>query len=387
MNARANRPALLVLLAALVVAGCASIPAQQTTEPDAGAVATAVAATVQAAQALTVAAPTASPTAAPPTPTATLPLPTATQAPTQTPAPSATPAPTLTPTATPIPCDWARLVSDLDVPDNTVYSPGATFFKSWRLQNIGSCTWTGDYDLVFARGDRLEGPLSVPLPRNVAPGETVDISIRLEAGARSGTYQGYWVLRNAAGGLFGLGTTVDNPFWVKIVVREPDRVVFDLVESACDARWRTSSETNLPCGQNKTNAPGSVYVLETPKLENGVTDNEPALITIPEAGGNGVIVGRFPPFRVQSGDRFRAVVGCLFDAAGCKVTFELRYRTPKQDAQTLGAWTESLDGKFTRLDVPLSDLAGESVEIILKVIAVDEATDNHAFWLFPHVVR
>src|SRR5512143_3278895 len=39
-------------------------------------------------------------------------------------------------------CDWAQFVADVTVPDGTSYAPGTTFTKTWRLKNIGSCTWT-----------------------------------------------------------------------------------------------------------------------------------------------------------------------------------------------------------------------------------------------------
>jgi hypothetical protein len=67
---------------------------------------------------------------------------------TQTPPPSETPAPptiTNTPpsTASPTPlCDLAQFIADVNVPDGTVFQPGETFTKTWRLKNNGVCTWT-----------------------------------------------------------------------------------------------------------------------------------------------------------------------------------------------------------------------------------------------------
>jgi len=59
-------------------------------------------------------------------------------------APTDTPIPTLAPTATPtsLPCDLAKFIDDVTVPDDTSYTPGATFTKTWRIKNEGSCTWT-----------------------------------------------------------------------------------------------------------------------------------------------------------------------------------------------------------------------------------------------------
>ncbi len=46
-------------------------------------------------------------------------------------------------------CDWAQFVTDVTVPDGSIYPPGATFTKTWRLKNIGTCTWTPSYSMVY----------------------------------------------------------------------------------------------------------------------------------------------------------------------------------------------------------------------------------------------
>ena len=38
--------------------------------------------------------------------------------------------------------DWAQFVADVTVPDGARYDPNAAFTKTWRLRNIGTCTWT-----------------------------------------------------------------------------------------------------------------------------------------------------------------------------------------------------------------------------------------------------
>lgn len=168
------------------------------------------------------------------TPTQTAGQPTAqptvqpTQAPTSTPPPTLTPiVPSLTPivptstpppTLTPVPCDRASFVADVTVPDGTNFAPGATFVKTWRLKNNGSCTWTTAYALVFESGNAMDGPVEVALPGSVAPGQQVDLSVTLKAPGTAGTYQGYWKLRNASGARFGIGANATGSFWVKITV-------------------------------------------------------------------------------------------------------------------------------------------------------------------------
>ena len=120
------------------------------------------------------------------------------------------------------PCD---LVSpgkpiDVTVPDGTRYLPGESFSKTWRLVNNGSCTWTREYSVVWFSGDSIGVDEQWQLASEVAPGETVDVTVDMIAPSRSGEFQSNWKIRNSAGELFGLGPNGDAPFWVAIQVRE-----------------------------------------------------------------------------------------------------------------------------------------------------------------------
>lgn len=113
-------------------------------------------------------------------------------------------------------------VQDLSVPDDTVFSPGESFDKSWQLRNIGTCPWTTNYSLVFAGGDDLGGALSIPLTSPVVPGQTVDVTIPLTAPETLGTYRADYLLADAAGNPFGVDGFADQVIWVQIVVGVPE---------------------------------------------------------------------------------------------------------------------------------------------------------------------
>jgi hypothetical protein len=135
------------------------------------------------------------------------PLPTGPAA--EPPTPQASPA-----TPTPTPCNRASYVSDVTIPDDSSITVNAAFTKTWRLKNVGSCTWTSGYQLVFDSGDQMGGPASKQLTNGtVAPGQTVDVSVDLVAPANPGTYKGNWKLREPGGAIFALST---GPFWVQI---------------------------------------------------------------------------------------------------------------------------------------------------------------------------
>ena len=105
-------------------------------------------------------------------------------------------------------------------PDGTTETAGASFTKTWRLKNIGACTWTSSYAVVFVSGNAMNAPSSVPLSGNVAPRAGSGCGRQYAGSGRPGNYTGTWTLRNASGVLFGLGTG-NGPFWVKIDVVSP----------------------------------------------------------------------------------------------------------------------------------------------------------------------
>jgi hypothetical protein len=122
-------------------------------------------------------------------------------------------------TNTPVPCNWAQFISDITVPDGWETTPSDHFTKTWRLKNIGSCTWTSGYSLIFDHGDQMNAPASQVLtPGTVAPGETIDVSVSLLSPNIAGTYQGYFKLRASDSSTFGIGADANTAFWVKIMV-------------------------------------------------------------------------------------------------------------------------------------------------------------------------
>jgi len=134
--------------------------------------------------------------------------------PTETPVATETPSVTNTPFATQPPsggsgsgvnpaCDAMAFVSDVTVPDGTDFAPGATFTKTWRIRNSGTCSWTTAYSVVFSSGAAMGGPATQAFTATIAPNTTMDISVNLTAPSTAGSHTGYWMLRNASGQTFG----------------------------------------------------------------------------------------------------------------------------------------------------------------------------------------
>ncbi len=131
-----------------------------------------------------------------------------------------TPAPTAT--VTPVPCNRAEFVSDVNYPDNTEVLANANFTKTWRLKNTGSCTWTSGYVLLFESGDPMGVSATTQLtPGTVPPGATVDVSANFKAPANPGTYRANFRLRSPENVVFGIGANGMSQFWVQIKVPAP----------------------------------------------------------------------------------------------------------------------------------------------------------------------
>lgn len=118
------------------------------------------------------------------------------------------------PTETPKPCNAAYFESET-IPDGTEFETGESFTKTWRIRNIGTCTWNTNYELLFSSGDQMGGPNSKNLTQSVAPNEVVDVAVDLEAPTSEGTYKGIWNIADDG------GTTFVNNIWVEIVAVEP----------------------------------------------------------------------------------------------------------------------------------------------------------------------
>ena len=137
----------------------------------------------------------------------------------QPPAPVETEAPTLAPEATetatePVVaevtnaegttialCDkysWDIATVDVNIPDNTPMSPGQDFVKTWKIKNVGACTWGEGYKMIYSYGEKMSG-VPQALTAAIAPNEEVEVSVAFTAPNLPGTYTSYWTLQNPKG--------------------------------------------------------------------------------------------------------------------------------------------------------------------------------------------
>ncbi len=286
-------------------------------------------------------------------------------------------------------CNRAQFIADVTVPDGTKFSPGSSFTKTWRLKNIGTCTWTTSYTMFFSSGAQMGGPASVNFPVDVAPGQSVNLSVNLTAPANAGHYIGYWKFRNASGVEFGIGTLANKPWWVEVnVAGAPNTpsVAYDFAANDCSANWY-SMQGALPCEETDGDARGFVLKVGQPQLEDGTVDPGVGLLTVPPVIFNGDIHGAYPAFGVQAGDHFQSTINCAYGATNCDVTFRLDYRLGSGPIYTLWSLHEKYDGLYARTDVDLTPLAGHDVQFILTVLANGASTGDRAMWVNPIITR
>jgi len=296
---------------------------------------------------------------------------------------TSTPRPPISTTYTP-PCDFVA-VTDVTVEPGTDFAPSESFVKTWRFVNIGSCTWTTSYAVVFRSGNDLSASGDVNFPKNVPPGESVEVSLNMEAPAAENNYVGYWMLRNADGKTFGSGPTASDPLVVEIDVLGYLPVSYNFAQRYCEATWK-SAEGELPCPDTETDPDQDGYVrkLEKPKMETGYIENEPALLTHPQMAAYGYISGTFPAYTVQAGEHLYTVLSCQYGATNCDVTFWIEYQIKgSTTVYNLGSWNEKYDDQLTFVDIDLAPLVGQSVIFIFTVEAGGLYSQDEAFWLAP----
>ncbi len=109
----------------------------------------------------------------------------------------------------------AEFVRDVTYPDGTYVMPGTTITKTWRIRNVGTQSWNTNTRLVFIAGDP-NAAVTGNVPYYVAPGNTVDISVRVTAPSYGSTLSGQWMLQAPDGTLFGVGCNGQTPIWLSV---------------------------------------------------------------------------------------------------------------------------------------------------------------------------
>lgn len=113
-----------------------------------------------------------------------------------------------------LPRDDSTFEGDVTYPDGTVVKPGARFTKVWRIRNTGATPWYRRY-LTQIDGGPCHAPRRVPIP-STAPGESVDIAVRVRAADAPGRCKIYWKMTNEDGAPMFAGK---RPIFLDVTVK------------------------------------------------------------------------------------------------------------------------------------------------------------------------
>ncbi len=131
-----------------------------------------------------------------------------------TPVPTSAPAP-VTPLPTLIPgCVYNSIRVDETIPDGTVFAAGATFQKSWKILNNGTCPWNQNFKFAFVSGEAMNAPAWVAVPYT-PPGALIELLVNQVAPTAPGPHVGHWQIlddnNNPIGVLFDVVINTTNP--------------------------------------------------------------------------------------------------------------------------------------------------------------------------------
>jgi len=107
-------------------------------------------------------------------------------------------------------CFNSKFIADVSIPDGTVFKPGDSFRKVWRIQNTGTCKWDQGFGLTIWAGSAMGG---VPIhftssDAGVEPGGIVDLGIDMIAPSEPGDYIAHWIMIDDNHKTFGGDFTV-----------------------------------------------------------------------------------------------------------------------------------------------------------------------------------
>jgi len=87
-------------------------------------------------------------------------------------------------------------VISVDPPNGTTFDARADFDAVWRVRNNGQSAWDrNSVDYIYLSGDQFHKVSGYDLSANVQAGETVNLTVDMEAPRNAGTYTTRWTLR------------------------------------------------------------------------------------------------------------------------------------------------------------------------------------------------
>ena len=171
---------------------------------------------------------------------------------------------TITTTPSSVCKDGAVLLRDVTIQDDTQVKAGEKFIKTWEFQNTGTCPWV-NYTVKFSGGDKINAPLSAPMPAAV-PNEKVQVSMELTAPAADGMYADYFMLYNSNGEIVPIGA--EKTFWVKFMIGTD--AMIPTTSGANPAQSGNGGDANCIHSQNVDYVNQIISLINTERVNSGL---------------------------------------------------------------------------------------------------------------------
>ena len=109
--------------------------------------------------------------------------------------------------------EWRCSITYQLVSYNEVFDPYEDFDAKWTIKNTGTAYWdSGAVDYYYKSGTSMHKYADgFDLPETVAPGESVTLTVDMQAPGSEGTYDTYWTLSGDSGSFCTL------PVHIKVV--------------------------------------------------------------------------------------------------------------------------------------------------------------------------
>ncbi|MFT3894980.1 MAG: NBR1-Ig-like domain-containing protein [Anaerolineales bacterium] len=83
-------------------------------------------------------------------------------------------------------------------PFGVTFSPRTNFDATWKVKNTGSQSWDrNSVDFVYSSGDQIHKVAGYDLDQNVKVGQSITLSVSMQAPKSQGTYTTRWILKVA----------------------------------------------------------------------------------------------------------------------------------------------------------------------------------------------
>ncbi len=109
-------------------------------------------------------------------------------------------------------------VADISIPDGTIVAPGSIITKTWKLKNIGTCTITRDYKIVWSDPNVKNPQLLFDVGVEIKPNEEKEVSIKFPV-AGSGKTRIHFQFADPNGETFKIGERGRSDMWIDYIVQ------------------------------------------------------------------------------------------------------------------------------------------------------------------------